>query len=426
MQPLLWGLCRRLEQTSEEACDQQAIHSGLPPSTYATALVRLAERFLPTRFEGAVGVRIAPSRSSLERRIQMILKRPLSPETVVSRRTRAAIVAAVALPVLGGLLLFGGSPHGVLRPPSALAQDGPTQAAPTPEPQFPSEPTPEGNVSLSDFHLKPLQFSGFPALPSGLKMTYDGGTLTLTDSAKAILWSGPISQASFTEEVVGGIHTLKDSAGHAFWSDASDKSPTDLMLLRHTDGQTRLTGRDGATLWAGSLPPAEPSNSSSSNGNHTVVLAAGVRIEGLNGDFRVTDAAGHLLRAGRLPERPTLLVRDGPRYTITWSGKSTGGSEGGIDRSTQVSFTAEQGTLEIADSHGGTLDTRPVDMVVMRHTDRSVNQPQGFTWPDTYKSPDGSVDAPGTLLLTYRNHSGRVVRRSKVYRDAKGGSGYTG
>lgn len=120
MQPLLWVLCRRMEQASEEVCDQAVIQHHCPPRAYATCLLDLAERFLPRPPERALGSGVVPDRSSLARRIQQILAGPRARVLELSRRTRGALAAGVLMAVIGGSFLISGA---VERPVGAAPEE---------------------------------------------------------------------------------------------------------------------------------------------------------------------------------------------------------------------------------------------------------------------------------------------------------------
>jgi peroxiredoxin len=109
MQPLLWVLCRRMEQASEEVCDQAVIQRHCPPSAYATCLLDLAERFLPRPPERALGSGVVPDRSSLARRIQQILAGPRARTLALSRRSRAMVGSGALAAAVGGSLLISGA-----------------------------------------------------------------------------------------------------------------------------------------------------------------------------------------------------------------------------------------------------------------------------------------------------------------------------
>ena len=53
VQPLVWILGRRLEQASEEMCDEEVVRREGDPRAYADCLLRLSERLLPSAPERA-------------------------------------------------------------------------------------------------------------------------------------------------------------------------------------------------------------------------------------------------------------------------------------------------------------------------------------------------------------------------------------
>jgi beta-lactamase regulating signal transducer with metallopeptidase domain len=104
MQPLLWALCRRLEQSSEAVCDQEALQES-DPRAYARFLVDLAERLRSAPASGAVGIGIVPCRSSLEWRVRTILNSPRRPAVPLSAAWRAAIMLGLLAAAGLGLML---------------------------------------------------------------------------------------------------------------------------------------------------------------------------------------------------------------------------------------------------------------------------------------------------------------------------------
>jgi beta-lactamase regulating signal transducer with metallopeptidase domain len=102
MQPLLWALCRRMEEAGEELCDQVVLDQGCLPRQYARCLLRLAGQPGPWATGRAAGLGVAPFRSSLGRRLEKILdpsRRPLS----VPLRFRASVLLIGGAAVLLGL-----------------------------------------------------------------------------------------------------------------------------------------------------------------------------------------------------------------------------------------------------------------------------------------------------------------------------------
>ena len=110
----------RLEETSEEACDQAVIRSGNDPHVYALCLLTLAQGWVSGPFERAVGVSASPLRSSLGRRIQRIMDPAPNPTDRLRARERVTVV-------LAALLLMGVSLHLVTvsaaSAPGAVQQD---------------------------------------------------------------------------------------------------------------------------------------------------------------------------------------------------------------------------------------------------------------------------------------------------------------
>jgi len=343
------------------------------------------------------------------------MKRFFSCPSVSLEKSPWGLARAVLLLAIGGLLLFGAPSD------TALAQGAP----PAPVSQFPDRPTPEGDVSLQNLHFQPLESAGFPAFTSRLKVAYRDNTVTITDAGKgeeAMVWSGPVTDASFIQETAGGIHTLKDGTGAVLWTNAADLAKPDLLFERTADGRARLTDKAGATLWSGQLPPSPQggggSQSSGSPSTRISIITPSVRIEGVNGVFRVT--SGKLLWAGHLPSSALIVVRDG--HTFTFTGPNGGGS--GSDEVSRISMEGGTESVTVADTKGRTLGTQTVEALTIRYTKESSFQPANPMQLSDCKVQDGRLDATGTLLLTYRDGSGRVVRRSKVYRDAHGGYGY--
>src|SRR5262249_59487609 len=117
VQPLLWVLSRRIEETAEEVCDDVVVASGADRGRYAGHLLELAERRLPPLAPSAVGM--ISLRSLLARRIARILDSTRALSTRAGRRTIAAtLLAGLAGTILAGLLgVGGGSPNAVATRP---------------------------------------------------------------------------------------------------------------------------------------------------------------------------------------------------------------------------------------------------------------------------------------------------------------------
>jgi hypothetical protein len=89
--PLAWWLASRAERDAELAADELALRSGILPSTYAGALLSLAERVVWHR--PAPIVLAFARRSSIEPRILAVLE-PSGATRLVGNRTSVAVIAA--------------------------------------------------------------------------------------------------------------------------------------------------------------------------------------------------------------------------------------------------------------------------------------------------------------------------------------------
>jgi beta-lactamase regulating signal transducer with metallopeptidase domain len=124
-QPLLWLLCRRLEQIGEEACDEAVLARDCSPRAYADCLLTLAARHPLGRRERALGAGVTPFRSSVGRRIGRILEKGTASMSTISLRLRLSIAAGSAIAVLGGAFLVSSAPAQL--PESASAALTPEQ-----------------------------------------------------------------------------------------------------------------------------------------------------------------------------------------------------------------------------------------------------------------------------------------------------------
>jgi beta-lactamase regulating signal transducer with metallopeptidase domain len=120
MQPLLWVLARRLEESSEEVCDEEVVLQDTDPRVYARCLVDVAERMLPSRMEQSTGAGMVSCRSEVERRVRNILSRPSWSRASLTAGLRTAVViGAVAVGTLGLFLVSAPA-----APPTAVARGG--------------------------------------------------------------------------------------------------------------------------------------------------------------------------------------------------------------------------------------------------------------------------------------------------------------
>lgn len=103
-QPLLWLLCRRMEEINEEVCDAAVLEGGCAPRRYALCLLDLAESWMPAS-QRVAAAGVVPFRSVLSRRVQLILenRRNIMP---VSKTVRCAVVLGTLAVVAASPLLF--------------------------------------------------------------------------------------------------------------------------------------------------------------------------------------------------------------------------------------------------------------------------------------------------------------------------------
>ena len=113
VQPLVWVLSRRIEETAEEVCDDFVVALGADRVRYAGHLLELAGRRLPPLTP--MGVGMISLRSLLARRITRILDSTRSLSTRAGRRTlMATLLAGLAGTILASLLCVGGGSRGLL------------------------------------------------------------------------------------------------------------------------------------------------------------------------------------------------------------------------------------------------------------------------------------------------------------------------
>jgi len=113
VQPLLWVLSRRIEETAEEVCDDFVVALGADRGQYAGLLLELAERRLPPLAPSGVGM--ISLRSLLARRIERILDSTRSLSTRAGRRTiTATLLAGLAGTIVVSLLGVGGGSRNLL------------------------------------------------------------------------------------------------------------------------------------------------------------------------------------------------------------------------------------------------------------------------------------------------------------------------
>ncbi len=120
-QPLLWLLGRRLEQISEDACDEAVLASHCPPRAYAACLLSLAERPPLARSQRTLTAGVAPFRSSVGRRISRILTLGVPTMPALTLRLRLSVAALTLAAALGGAFLVSSAPAQTQPKPTPVA-----------------------------------------------------------------------------------------------------------------------------------------------------------------------------------------------------------------------------------------------------------------------------------------------------------------
>ncbi len=108
-QPLLWMLCRQVEHSSEEACDQAVLEAGCSRQQYAKCLLDFAERLSPRKAERVAGIGVLTDKSSLSHRIPIILSTSQTRAQKISTRARWLIGVGTLVCVLAMPFLVSGS-----------------------------------------------------------------------------------------------------------------------------------------------------------------------------------------------------------------------------------------------------------------------------------------------------------------------------
>jgi beta-lactamase regulating signal transducer with metallopeptidase domain len=136
MQPLLWAVTRRLEQSSEEVCDQAVLQMECSPKAYAQCLMTMAERLVISPQVRAVGAGVVGFKSSLGRRVERIMDSSRERITPMSGKLRAAVIVGALSAGMLGMFLFsvgakpGGKSGGAAGVQLGQAQEKPDLSSP--------------------------------------------------------------------------------------------------------------------------------------------------------------------------------------------------------------------------------------------------------------------------------------------------------
>lgn len=112
--PAAWVASRQLAVASEELCDQAVIESGLAPKRYAECLLRVAEVAIAGRTQRLVGVGVIEFRSTLGKRIRIVLDGSRRSIVKVPRLVRYGTIAVAGMVAIGACLAISAN-----HPPAA-------------------------------------------------------------------------------------------------------------------------------------------------------------------------------------------------------------------------------------------------------------------------------------------------------------------
>lgn len=272
-QPLLWLLCRRLEQVNEEVCDEAVIAGGCSPRQYAGLLLDLAERLSLRPAERAVGAGVVPFRSSLGRRVQQILNASQRGTARLSRGLRAAVGALTFGAVAASLVLVASQaatgPLEVLRPQlvwQAKYAGGVETVAFSPDGTLLAAACWDHKVRLHDVASGKLKrvLTGHKDRVLAVAIAPDGASLASGGRDGIIkLWNvaggrlqrtfdgdeGWINVLTFSPD---GKWLVSGSRNVRFWNAATGKL-TRILPLKQNSVRTLTFSPDGATLSVGTV-----------------------------------------------------------------------------------------------------------------------------------------------------------------------------
>ena len=303
-----------------------------------------------------------------------------------------------------------------------------------PEPEFPKGgPAPEGTVTLADVHLQtvvnPLLFSSPNRLTA---RAADGKIIIAEPKTNRMIWRGLPADAQFVHECTAGVDTLKDRSGHVLWSNAAEFGSPDLVLQTTRENKRTLRGKDGRVLWTGILSSPLQNHASTPRENRPIRKGAflvdngGIVLEGTKTAFTITDHGQRRIWSGSLQKYPSLLIRNGPSFN--WSGANHAMS--GSDSVSEVQLSLNSGAVTIENTQGKQLGTHP--LMFLNSDSRIVRSamPGIPTGPQVINfrrvlTPNATLSTKGTALPTYRDSTGTIVRRSRIFR-SKDSVGYSG
>ncbi|MES2465346.1 MAG: hypothetical protein V4671_32670 [Armatimonadota bacterium] len=285
-------------------------------------------------------------------------------------------------------------------------------------------------------------------LPRVIRAKHKTSTTLTQPKRKTPIWMGPVEEAQFVHDINGGVHTLKDRHGAILWTNATDVANADLVLQSTESGESRLLGKKGKLLWQGNLPDemrppkatpvvprrrdkkaakvakASPGVQGSQSHHssllvdtyHRVCYGYGIHINGVNGQFTITDNAKRHLWTGTLPNCPTVLLRRGHHFSFS----GTNGSMGDMDRVVQIRFAVEKGEAVIrASDRPNEEGSRPITFLkTFQETLLPEGQPvRVFKDTPRLTRPRPIVRYGKSMSFTFKDSTGKTVGTGSVSGD---------
>lgn len=100
--PLVWWIGSRLMEERERACDEEVLHKGNEPETYAEAMLKVCELYMPSPLPMVAGV----TGANLKKRIEAIMNNGPTLDLNFAKRAALAItgILALAVPIVLGVM----------------------------------------------------------------------------------------------------------------------------------------------------------------------------------------------------------------------------------------------------------------------------------------------------------------------------------
>lgn len=218
--PLVWFGARRLRREAEIAADDAVIVSGIKPSTYASALLRIANDFQNRPLSHMPLAMAAPS--ALEQRVEAVLA-PAQSRTGV---TTMDVVRIAALGLIASATLAFARPSLAEDAHTALPAAKAARATPTPDAAVAPAASAAPGSSAPDVEVAPLAGDITPGAPS-------------TDSPDNVAPSAPGTRVTHRESYAYVIESDDDGDGKVHVYKYRSMSPQDRAKIRAAMAKAR-------------------------------------------------------------------------------------------------------------------------------------------------------------------------------------------